>query len=39
MDPLLSKYQCEFRKGFSTQHCLIAMLEKWKKVVDNGEIL
>ena len=25
-DKLLSKYQCEFRKGFSTQHCLLAMI-------------
>ena len=31
----LSKYHCGFRKGFSTQFCLIAMIEKWKKSVDN----
>ena len=30
-----SSYQCGFRKDFSTQHCLIAMIEKWKKNVDN----
>ena len=30
MDPLLSKYQCGFRRGFSAQNCLLAMLEKWK---------
>ena len=24
----LSKYQCGYRKGFSTQHCLLAMIEK-----------
>ena len=29
------KYQCSFRKSFSTQQCLLAMLEKWKKSVDN----
>ena len=23
---LLSKYQCEFRKGFSTRHCQLAMI-------------
>ena len=34
MDPLLSKYQCEFRRGFSAQNCLLAMLEKWKSSVD-----
>ena len=27
-DKLLSKYQCGFRKGLSTQHCLLAMIEK-----------
>lgn len=30
MDPLLPKYQCWFRRGFSTQTCLLAMLKKWK---------
>ena len=34
---ILSKYQCSFRKGFSTQHCLLAMLEKWKRSLDNGK--
>ena len=34
MDPFLSKYQCGFRKGYSTQYCLLAMLEKWKSAVD-----
>ena len=34
---ILSKYQCGFRKGFSTQHCLLAMLEKWKRSADNGK--
>ena len=39
----LSKYQCGFRKGFSAQHCLVSMLEKWKSATDNkksfGELL
>ena len=26
---ILSKWQCGFRKGFSTQHCLLVMTEKW----------
>ena len=26
-----SNFQCGFRKGFSTQHCLILMIEKWKE--------
>ena len=34
---VFSKYHCGFRKGFSTQQCLLAMLEKWKKSVDNGK--
>ena len=30
-----SKYQREFRKGFSAQHCLVSMLEIWKSATDN----
>ena len=33
---ILSKYQEGFRKRFSFQHSLLAMFEKWKKVLDNG---
>ena len=33
---ILSKYQGGFRKKFSSQHSLLAMLEKWKNVLDNG---
>ena len=36
-DNILSKYQYGFRKGFTTQHCLLAMLEKWKRSVDKGK--
>ena len=32
----LSDYLCGFRKGYNTQACLIAMLEKWKKALDKG---
>ena len=38
MDQILSKYQCGFRKGFNAQHCLLAMLEKWKKAVDTKKV-
>ena len=31
-----SNYQCGFRKGFSAQHCLIVMIEKWRKSLDKG---
>ena len=30
-----SKYQCGFRNGFSAQHCLVSMLEKWRSTTDN----
>ena len=33
---LLSKYQCGFRRGYNAQHCLITLIEKWEKSVDNG---
>ena len=32
---ILSKNQCGFREGYSSKHCLIAMIEKWKKSLDN----
>ena len=35
---ILSKFQCGFRKGFSAQDCLIVMIEKWKRILDNGGI-
>ena len=34
-EQILSKFQCGFRRGFSSQHCLIYMIEKWKKSLDN----
>ena len=39
---ILSKYNCGFRKGFSTQlladSCLLTMLEKSKRPVDNSKM-
>ena len=35
---IFSKYQCGFWKGFSTQQCLLAMLKKWKRSVDNSKM-
>ena len=35
-DGILSKYQCGFRIGFSSQHCLQVLIEKWKKSRDDG---
>ena len=34
---IFSKYQCGFRKGFSTQHALLVMIEKMKSARDNKE--
>ena len=34
----LSSQQCGFRKGYSTQHCLLNLLEKWKNCVDKGKV-
>ena len=36
-DKIFSKYLCGFRKGNSTQHCLLFMLEKLKKALNNGQ--
>ena len=32
-----SKFRCGFRKGYSTQQRLIAIIEKWKSAVDSGK--
>ena len=32
---ILSKNQCGFRKGYSSKHGLVAMIEKWKKSLDS----
>ena len=34
----LSKQQCGFRTGYSRQQCLLALLEKWKRAVDSGQM-
>ena len=35
---IFSKFQYSFRKGFSAQHCLLLMIDKWKKAVDNNKV-
>ena len=37
IDKYLSPFLFGFRKGFSTEYCLIVMLEKWKKAMDEGK--
>ena len=38
IEKYLSSYLCGFRKGYNTQHCLIIMLEKWRKALDNHHV-
>ena len=35
-ETVLSKFQCGFQKGYSTQDCLLAMIENCKKALDQG---
>ena len=34
----MSKQQCGFQKGYSTQQCLLDFLEKWKRAADGGQM-
>ena len=38
MESYQSPFLCGFRKGFSTQYCIMVMLEKWRNARDNGNI-
>ena len=38
-DNILSKFECGFRKGYGSQHCLLLMLEIWKGATDNNKAL
>ena len=37
-EQVISRYQCRFRKGYSGQHSLLTVLEKWKSAVDNKKV-
>ena len=37
-DSVLSKYQCELRRGYNAEHCLITLIEIWNKSIDNGGV-
>ena len=37
MDKDFSKFQCGFRKCYSAQQGLIALIEKWESAVDSGK--
>ena len=34
----MSKQQCGFQKGYNTQQYLLALIEKWKRPVDSGQM-
>ena len=36
IDNILSRHQTGYRKGYSSQHSLTAMFEKWKENLDKG---
>ena len=36
IDTHLSPYLCGYRKGYSAQHALLSLLEKWKASLDKG---
>ena len=36
---VFSKYQCGFWKGYSTQHCKLKILQKWKKCIGKGNFI
>ena len=35
IEPKLSQFQCGFRKGYSTQYCLVLLIETWERSVDS----
>ena len=35
-DSVFSKFHCGFRKSFNAQHCLLTMVEKWRKTLGEG---
>ena len=37
-DNIFPNQQCGFRKGYSTQHCLLVMLETWKRSSDKDKV-
>ena len=36
LNKILSKWQCDFRQGYSTEHCFLIMTEKWRQCLDKG---
>ena len=38
LNKILSKWQCGFRQGYSTEHYLLIMAEKWRQSLEKGGI-
>ena len=34
----MPKHQFGFQKGYSAQQCLLALLEKWRRAIDRGQM-
>ena len=34
---IMTSYMCGYRKGFSTEHAILSLIEKWKMVIGNKE--
>ena len=34
LEKYISPYMCGYRKGYSTQHALLILLEKWRTILD-----
>ena len=37
-DNIFSNQQCCVRKGYRTQHCILVVLETWKRSVDKSKV-
>ena len=38
MEKYLSPYLFGYRKGYGTQYCLLAMIEMWRKALDESKV-
>ena len=38
LNKIFSKWQCGFDQGYSAQHCLLVMVEKWRRCLDVGGV-
>ena len=37
-EDIFTKQQSGFRKGYNTQQCMLKMMEKWKRSVNEGKV-